>query len=219
MKQEFERYVIMRQDILEDPNLTPVEKLILARYSGFKGEIFESPEKTSELLGVSLRSFKSYRVELEKKGYIQCIKNDGHGKKYVINKGKLTEEVCKICTAGVQNLHTENNNINNIKNIKEKNINKINKDIIIKEFERLWSEYPRKQGKVNAFKAYVKAREEFPFDELNEAVVLDGIRRYKEYIKSNEVQPQYIKQGSTWFNQHCWEDVYEQQEKKSEVVW
>ena len=216
MEQEFERYVILSQSILEDPNLTPNEKLILARYSGFKGEIFESPEKTSELLGMSLITFKRHRIDLEKKGYIQCIKNDGHGKKYAINKGKLTGEVYQIDTAGVSNRHTE---INNINNIKEKSINKINKDIIIKEFERLWSEYPRKQGKVSAFKAYAKAREEFPFDELNEAVVLDGIRRYKEYIKSNEVQPQYIKQGSTWFNQHCWEDVYEQQEKKSEVVW
>ena len=88
-------------------------------------------------------------------------------------------------------------------------IDKVNKQVIVDEFERLWKEYPRKQGKAAAFKAYAKARKENDYDTLNEYTVLEGIKKYKEHIRKTGTEPRYIKQGSTWFNQHCWEDEYE----------
>jgi len=97
-------------------------------------------------------------------------------------------------------------------------IDKVNKQVIIDEFERLWKEYPRKQGKVAAFKAYAKARKENDCEVLNEHTVLEGIKKYKEHIKKSGTEPRYIKQGSTWFNQHCWEDEYEIS-KERELGW
>ena len=88
-------------------------------------------------------------------------------------------------------------------------IGKVNKQVIIDEFERLWKEYPRKQGKAAALKAYAKARKEKGYESLNEHTVLEGIKKYKEHIRKTGTEPRYIKQGSTWFNQHCWEDEYE----------
>ena len=72
------------------------------------------------------------------------------------------------------------------------------------EFESIWKDYPRKQGKTNAYKAYVKARKAgtTPQD------VIDGLQAYLNYIKIERVETRYIKQGSTWFNQQCWNDDY-----------
>lgn len=72
------------------------------------------------------------------------------------------------------------------------------------EFNEIWGLYPRKQGKQNAYKAYCKAREKgVGADEIGR-----GITAYKHYIETNNVEPQYIKQGSTWFNGQCWNDDY-----------
>lgn len=86
--------------------------------------------------------------------------------------------------------------------------NTINKSITNKdleeEFELVWKEYPRKQGKANALKAYIKARKKGTTKED----ILLGLENYVNYITIEKVQPQYIKQGSTWFNQECWNDDY-----------
>ena len=100
--------------------------------------------------------------------------------------------------------------------VKPDDIKKYNKKAIENEFERLWKEYPKKQGKENAFKAYLKERSKRDYGEFNEYTVLDGIKRYKAYIEASKIAPQYIKQGSTWFNQHCWEDDYTIEPKDKE---
>lgn len=73
-----------------------------------------------------------------------------------------------------------------------------------KEFAEVWKEYPRKQGKANAYKAYLKARKKG----ISEQTILDGIYAYVDYIEAEKVDAKYIKQGSTWFNQECWNDDY-----------
>lgn len=72
------------------------------------------------------------------------------------------------------------------------------------EFDIIWSLYPRKQGKSNAFKAYIKARKKG----VTKETIYNGLQNYLEYIRIEKVKPQYIKQGSTWFNQECWNDDY-----------
>jgi hypothetical protein len=37
---------------------------------------------------------------------------------------------------------------------------------------------------------------------------LNGLNDYLTYIKIEKVDQQYIKHGSTWFNQECWNDDY-----------
>lgn len=72
------------------------------------------------------------------------------------------------------------------------------------EFNDVWDLYPRKQGKANALKSYIKARKKGTTKEE----VINGIENYINYIKIENIKPQYIKQGSTWFNQNCWNDDY-----------
>ena len=81
---------------------------------------------------------------------------------------------------------------------------KENNKNIEREFNTLWEAYPRKQGKANAFKAYEKARK----NGVEFQTVLDGVYLYAAYLKRNKVEDRFIKQGSTWFNQQCWNDEY-----------
>lgn len=80
----------------------------------------------------------------------------------------------------------------------------VSKSQLEEEFEIIWKEYPRKQGKANALKSYIKARKKSTTYEE----VLTGLEEYVKYITIEKVKPQYIKQGSTWFNQECWNDDY-----------
>ena len=74
----------------------------------------------------------------------------------------------------------------------------------ISSFEQLWQLYPRKQGKKAAYEAYCIAKKEGASDEQ----IKEGILHYIEYLKNNDIDSQYIKQGANWFAQKCWQDDY-----------
>ena len=84
-------------------------------------------------------------------------------------------------------------------------IDKNSINIYVQEFDEVWKLYPRKQGKSNAEKSYIKARK----DGTSKEDILQGLKKYNAYIERNKVESKYIKMGSTWFNQKCWEDNYD----------
>ena len=76
-----------------------------------------------------------------------------------------------------------------------------NKHSFDSEFESVWSKYPKKQGKQDAFN---KARASgISLEEIE-----NGLDQYLFYIEKTGTDTRYIKNGSTWFNQHCWDDDY-----------
>lgn len=86
----------------------------------------------------------------------------------------------------------------------EASSSKLDKELLQSNFNRLWELYPKKQGKTNAFKAYEKAIKEGATD----LEIEKGIEAYKKQIEIQRTELQFIKQGSTWFNQKCWNDEY-----------
>ena len=115
---------------------------------------------------------------------------------------------------GIENLCVENqaiefqgqqNTNNKFTNVQiTNNKEKISKKEIETEFESLWKRYPRKMGKESAYKSYVKARQNgTTYDE-----VINGLENYLKEIEVKKTDKQYIKHGSTWFSQHCWQDEY-----------
>ena len=76
------------------------------------------------------------------------------------------------------------------------------------EFDILWKLYPRKEGKSNALKDYTKARKDKK-NPVSMEEVQRGIERYIAQIKAQGIERRFIKQGSTWFHQRCWEDEYQ----------
>ena len=77
-----------------------------------------------------------------------------------------------------------------------------------KEFELLWKMYPRKIGKDKALQYYIKARNDkknpVTFEQAKQ-----GIENYCKEIEYKKTAIQYIKHGSTWFNNKGWNDEYE----------
>lgn len=82
--------------------------------------------------------------------------------------------------------------------------NKLSNKELEEEFEIIWNEYPNKKGKANALKSYIKSRKKGTTKEE----VINGLKNYLTYIKAEKINQQYIKHGSTWFNQECWNDDY-----------
>lgn len=71
-----------------------------------------------------------------------------------------------------------------------------------KEFETLWSLYPKKQGKDKAYGYYERARK----DGVTYEEVEQGIYAYQNYIKESDLDMQFVKMGSTFFSQKAWGD-------------
>lgn len=105
---------------------------------------------------------------------------------------------------------TYNNTDFNNTNYNNTDTKEINKKNTIKtaeleqEFEQLWKLYPRKEGKTDAKKHYIKARKAKTLYETVEK----GLYRYKEYLEQQGTESQYIPHGSSWFCQERWNDEY-----------
>ena len=82
------------------------------------------------------------------------------------------------------------------------------KKSVSSEFERIWKEYPRKEGHKEALAAFEKAIKKGTTVEQIE----NGIQAYCEHIKKCNIERQYIKQGSTYFRGEHWNDVYDDSE-------
>ena len=79
------------------------------------------------------------------------------------------------------------------------------KPTIAERFDALWAEYPKKNGKKNAFESYQRALK----DGVTDEVIADGIKRYKEHIATKHTEDKYILIGSSYFQQRRWEDEYD----------
>ena len=96
-------------------------------------------------------------------------------------------------------------------NVKDKTQKKRmkNKDIIVcdnvaAQFEVIWGIYPNKQGKQAALSHFDNAlKNGVAFETIHE-----GVQNYAFYVQQKAIEQKYIKHGSTWFNQRCWEDDY-----------
>lgn len=167
----------------------------------------------------NVSAIKSTLNELKSAGYLVVIKkmpNETQSGRieyiydiYEQPIGKQEQE-----KQGIENLYVESQSVENHREYNTKQLKTNNQErnnIYNREFENLWDEYPRKQGKAQALKAYIKARQSGAEFEK----VQDGIKAYVNYIKSEKIEPKYIKQGSTWFNQQCWNDEFKTKARTS----
>ena len=91
--------------------------------------------------------------------------------------------------------------------VKDKVKDKVKENISsnAKAFESIWEDYPRKQGHKEAFAAFERSiKHGASIEDIHK-----GVLRYKEHIEKCRIEKQYIKQGSTYFKQEAWNDVYD----------
>lgn len=97
-----------------------------------------------------------------------------------------------------------NTNTNTKTNINNSSSAKLSDKAFEDEFQEVWNIYPRKEGRKNALKAYIKARK----NGTSKETILSGLNAYISKIKAEKTETQYIKHGSSWFSQECWLDDY-----------
>lgn len=101
------KFIVLRQEVLYDNNLTMAEKIVYARMCQFD-EYFESCAEAGQLLGVSAESVKKAKQKLVKLGYAKELTNTGRGKHYkpVYDLGRVenTKQTGKIYPSDGYNL-------------------------------------------------------------------------------------------------------------------
>lgn len=200
-------YAIIPASVRYDKNLLKGSTLLygeITALSNKKGFCWASDSYFAELYGVDKRSIQRWLSSLEDNGYIKrIVERDGK---------QIKNRFIKLCDKNVTTLTTKtsyptdkNVTTPTDKNVRENNtsINTTNNNT--SRFESVWELYPKKAGKSNAKKAFDKAVKSGVSVEL----IKQKIGEYNQQIAFKKTDRQYIKNGSTWFNQAGWEDEYE----------
>lgn len=200
-------YAIIPASVRYDKNLLKGSTLLygeITALSNKKGFCWASDSYFAELYGVDKRSIQRWLSSLEDNGYIKrIVERDGK---------QIKNRFIKLCDKNVTTLTTKtsypsdkNVSTPSDKNVRENNtsINTTNNNT--SRFESVWELYPKKAGKSNAKKAFDKAVKSGVSVEL----IKQKISEYNQQITFKKTDRQYIKNGSTWFNQAGWEDEYE----------
>ena len=204
-------YIVIQSFMIKDLKLKGNELLIYAAIYGFsqaENQAFtgglqylaEWTNSTKQGVIKNLKSLIEKGFILKDEKYINGVKFcEYHVTKFNGVLNKVEQGIKQSLTPPIK--HSLPNNIDI--NKQDNNINN-NNEQIEQEFNNLWEMYPKKQGKANALKAYIKARK----GGAEYQTILVGLNNYITHIQADKVEYKYIKQGSTWFNQQCWQDVY-----------
>jgi len=163
---------------------------------------------SNETREIAIKNYLKYSIIKGGKPVEDCLEKEI---KQVKDKSLLVYIFNNIINYSNINI-TVNNIINKYNNILNNNDNEDtstyrtriveNKKNFEEEFEELWKLYPKKNGKKKSFDYYIRARKkgvEFETIKL-------GIEKYIDFIQRTKTSLQYVKDGSTWFNQECWND-------------
>lgn len=211
MEEKPNYFAVIPADVRYDENLKLGEKMMYGEITSLTqktGECWASNSYFATLYKVTPQAISKWIKALEKQKYI-TIEYEKEGK-------SITKRIIKLVSTDIDRVSTPvergiNTSLEGYQHrIKENNtsINNTsinNKRKYIKEsFEELWKLYPNKKGKTGAYKKYEKLINNGTSIET----IKDGIQRYKDYIEAEHIKPQYIKYGSTFFNQESWKDDF-----------
>ena len=185
-----------------------VANLRLELFTGLSRQGIDKARNTLKQLGfIEYKSngtkATAYKINLLYNDSLQPSLQDGLQDSGQAVGKEAAEQLPKELPNGWQNSGT----LNKEKESKEKESksnNNISAKLLENQFNDLWNIYPRKERKNDAFKAYSKAIKKG----VEHSTIQKGLQSYIEYVKANQTETKYIKQGGTWFNQECWNDEY-----------
>ena len=202
-----------------------IHLLLIANYEEgrFEGKVISRGQLVTSLQSLSDGtglSFQQTRTALEHLILTGEITNKSYTKYRVItitnydkyqDKQQTKQQTNnKQVTSKLTNNQQQYNNNNNIYN-KETNIHSTGADDCESLFSKFWAEYPRKEAKQNAIKAWKKIN---PDSELSEKI-MEGLKKWKESDDWSRDGGRYIPHPASWLNGRRWEDeVYEHKPDK-----
>ena len=161
-EQKRSRVSVISEDILNDKNLTPAEKMVYARVCYFE-EFFESSESTAAYLGLKVWTIQSAKRKLEKLGYIVCVQNTGRGKRYVADVNLGIYDKRRVCLEQSQSLVETKSDVgeNKVRVWKNQDIGKNISKNVGENKSKVYSKRRRvfKKPSVEEVQAYCEERE------------------------------------------------------------
>lgn len=205
-------YTVIDNSVFRDASLSNKALGMLCRMLSLPDGWEFSVRGLSALSNDCVDGVMSQLNELEEQGYLRRkqLRDKGRfkGFEYIVSEAKMNDALDedKPHTEKPYTVKPNAETPYTGKPAQSNNKQSINKSSIKKEinneFDSLWILYPRKQGKNKALGYYEKARKNGTTYEEVEA----GIKAYIQYINDNDVEMQYVKQGSTFFSQKAWQD-------------
>lgn len=221
------------KEIYLHKELTPTEKLLLAEITALhgSGSCFASNQHFSEFLGISKSQVSRLLTKLARMNFIsvEIVYINGTkevDKRFLTPIGVDSHTPTHECayplridayTPTHENVYPIrmdayiNNNVKEQEKEQIKEKKKTNKKKSAsnseyeKEFETLWASYPKKKNRKDALLSYIKARKTKNY--TYETIKI-GLERYIEQLELEGTEPQYILNGSTFFNQERFNDEY-----------
>lgn len=211
-------YSIIPATVRYDHNLKANEKLMygeITALSSKNGYCWAENRYFAELYDVHKITISKWLKNLEDNGYIRTELKYVYGTKQVskrliyindtpisqIAKGYKSNDYDPISENTKEELSTTSNN--NTRDIKKERQSSNDDLSVSKRFEKIWKDYPNKQGKKPAFSSYKTALKNGATDKD----ITDGLERYKQHLQQNTWKQ--AAQGSTWFKQNRWEDEFD----------
>lgn len=229
-------FTIVDNALFDDNIISGQEKwflIVLIRYwNSEKGYAYPSYKTLMEKADMSKATLRKHLVSLELKKYIeiiQCRRKTVENNNYKINKYlcleiKLSDNEEKSMFGGNQSLKIKpsqglKTKLDRVQKLNQTNTIYTNTNNIcaLDDIERLWNLYPNKKGKAIAIKKIPKLIKEYSYDQIERC-----INRYIKEIGEKNVDKQYIKHGSTFFNSgyvDYLDENYVEEDKKSKKVW
>lgn len=225
-------WIKLHRKILEDElwiDCTPEQKVIMMtllmlanhddkswiwqgkKFSIKAGQLITSIESIRKISGknISSKNVRSALVKFKKYGFLanESAKTGrlitiANWAKYQSNDDEVAKQEAKRWQRGGKEVAT-NKNVKNVENINTRANGTLDSD-----FEKLWKLYPKKIGKKAASAAYKRAIKRTKNPTTNKQIQ-DGIVAYKRIIANSGTDRQFIKDGSTFFNQEAWNDYLE----------
>ena len=212
-------YAIIPADVRYDKDLRPNEKLLYGEITALSdkhGYCWATNRYFAELYEVTPKCVSKWINHLIEKGYLFSkiiYEEDGKtvSQRIICVRPITLQEEPPIRQKEDTPIHQKEDTLsikssniiiqdNNNTRVNDKEINKESQ--LENDFEELWKLYPRKAGKAKAFKAYKSAIKQGATNEQ----IKQGILNYIQWIKEHKTQAEYIKHGSTFFNERCWND-------------
>lgn len=166
------------------------------------------PESIARRCGCTLEQYMSLLTELSSVGVPSTTEEGIIFSRRMVRdaetRAQLAEKRSKAGSLGGRPPSRKSKRKAKLKQTPENEDENESSDVVV--FEGVWGRYPRKLGKDGALKAFKKA---LKADSGAGARISKALDNYLAYIEKNNTEEQYIKHGSTWFNQWQEWEVYE----------